>query len=219
MIENTTKFWPKSQLRLRFFLNILCIIVCLLFKPILANESLSVDELLEDVANYLNTDPEKANNFLEKLEKLKPTFNKRQEGLYYMRLAISLEFHGKHKERVELIRSKIGEIDDLDVKAILLYQLSASLTILGEYEDALSVMNEEIILLPKLSTISSKGSALQAAINLLNSLGAYEEAIQYANRMSLLADGKETSYVKCYAYANLIEINFFKKTALMYKAI
>lgn len=181
--------------------------------PVLASEILSIDDLLENVAQFLNTDPEKADIFLEELEKLKSTFNKKQEGLYYMRLAVSLGFHGKHKERVDLIRANINEINDLDVKAILLYQLSASLTILGEYEGALAVMNEEIVLLPKLSTISSKGSALQAAINLLNSLGAYEESTEYANRMALLADEKETSYVKCYAYANLIEINFFKKNS------
>jgi diguanylate cyclase (GGDEF)-like protein len=185
----------------------------LFFIPVFANEPSSVDELLEKAAQYLNTDPEKADVIFEKLGKSKSIFDKKQEGIYYVRLSISLGFRGKHKERIELIRSIINEVKDNEVKVQLLYQLSASLTILGEYEDALLVMNEEIVLLPKLTSLGAKISALQAAINLLNSLGAYDELVGYVNRMLVLEEGKENSISKCYGYANLIEINFFKKNS------
>jgi diguanylate cyclase (GGDEF)-like protein len=191
----------------------LWLIAALFLTPALADEPLSVDELLEKVTDSLNTDPGKAEIFLQKLKKLKPTFNKKQEGLYYIRLSVFLGFHGEHKEKVELIRSIINTLNDNEVKVFLLYQLSLSLTTLGQYEDALSVMNEEIVLLPKLTTLSGKASALQVAIDFLNSLGAYDESLEYANRMLALEEGKENSLSKCYGYANLIEINFFKKNS------
>lgn len=195
-------------------MSLLWLMIGLFHIPTLADQASSVDELLEKAAQYLNTDPEKADVIFEKLRKLKPTFNKKQEGIYYVRFLLFLGFHGEHKERVELIRSIIDTVNDDEVKALLFYQLSTSLTILGEYEDALFVMNEEIVLLPKLTTLGAKASALQAAINLLSSLGAYDESLGYVDRMLLLEEGKENSLSKCYGYANLIEVNFFKKNSV-----
>lgn len=206
----------KSQRQLRFFLSglMLTATMVLVWQPTVAGELLSVDKLLEKTTEFLNTDPEKADTLFKKLEELRPTFSKTQEGLYYTKLSIFLGFHGKHKERVDLIRSVLNTIDDIEIRALLLYQLSTSLTTLGQYEEALSVMNEEIIMLPKLKTLGAKASALQVAINFLNSLGAYDESFQYVDRMLLLEGDKEKSLAKCYGYANLIEINFFKKNSV-----
>ena len=203
----------KSQCQLRFFLSIFWLLSCMFFIPTYATESSTVDDLLEKTTQYLNSDPEKAIAILEKLELLKPSFSQKQQEAFYFRLLISLGFRGKHKERVELINTIIENVIDPEIKVKFYYQLSDSLTVLGEYENALHVMNEGMVLIPKLSSLGAKLTTLQAAINLLNSLGAYDEALSYANRMILLDDNSGGSIAKCYGYVNQIEINFLRKNS------
>lgn len=169
--------------------------------------------MLEDATQQINRDPEKALITLEKLDKLKSSFSKKQQELYYFELLISLGFRGKHKERIELIQSTIDSIDDPEVKIKFFYQLSDSYTALGQYENALNVMNKGIVLLPKLSSLGAKITTLQAAINLLNALGAYDEAMVYADRILHLEDETEYSISKCYGSANQFEVNFFRKNS------
>jgi diguanylate cyclase (GGDEF)-like protein len=203
----------KSRHKLRFFLNLLSLIVSISFAPTYADESSNIENLFAQSLQYLSTDPEKAVPVLDKLEKLKPSFNKKQEILFYFYLSNSLGFRGRHQERIDLLQSIVDGVDDLEFKAKFLYYLSASLANVGDYEKAFYKMNEGIILLPKLSTLGSKITIIQGAINLLNSLNAYDEAMDYSNRMIHLEDGSVNSLSKCYGYANQVEINFFRKNS------
>lgn len=199
----------KSRLSLRFFLVISCLIFSVICVNASAEELSEIDSLLAKSFQYLTNDPEKAVPILEKLDKLKSSFDKNQKVLFYLYLSNSLGFRGKHQERIDLIRTIINDIDNTEYKTKFLYYLSASLTNVGEYEKAFYAMNEGIALLPKLTTAGSKAIIIQGAINLLNSLGAHDEAMDYANRMLHLEDENINSLSRCYGYANQVEINFF----------
>jgi hypothetical protein len=51
---------------------------------------------------------------------------------------------------VEFVQSVISDISDIDYRARFLYQLSDGYINLGEYENALSYMNQSIVMLPGL---------------------------------------------------------------------
>lgn len=197
----------KSQIILRFIFSIL-ILGSGFYSPVFGGEADNVDALLELTKQYLNTDPEKSIEPLTQLTSLKHTFTKKQEELYYFRYAGSLGFRGKHKERVELVQSYIDKVKDPDLRAQFLYQLSDGYTNLGNYEAALVAMNQSIVLLPKLVEVRAQITTMQAAITLLSSLHAYEEAMIYANRMYALDGSAKNTLSKCYGLANRIEVGF-----------
>ncbi|QJQ04649.1 hypothetical protein EJG51_000930 [Undibacterium piscinae] len=173
-----------------------------------AQEKLKVDELLDLTSQYLNTTPKKAAASLAQLKLSESIFTKDQEGRYYFYNALFLSFSGKHKESVTSIESVIGKILEPKSRIRLLYQLSNEYTIIGDYENALVAMNQSVLLLPKIVDLGSKITTLQASINLLNSLHAYDEAMVYANRMYSLEGDGESTLSKCYGLANRIETGF-----------
>jgi tetratricopeptide (TPR) repeat protein len=111
------------------------------------------------------------------------TFSTEQKNKFLLLRASALGFLGKHRERVEFVQSVISDISDIDYRARFLYQLSDGYINLGEYENALSYMNQSIVMLPGLKNKNAKIDVLQSAITILNSLRAYDESMEYARRL------------------------------------
>lgn len=174
-----------------------------------AKEPSSTDALLLDAVQYLKTAPEKSTLALTQLQRMESTFSEKQRDKYYLLLASSLAFRGKYKEQVALVQSVINQVKTPETHASYLYYLSDGYTNLGDYENALLAMNEGIVLLPKLVELDAKVHTLQAAIVLLSSLHAYDEALNYAVRMYAL-EKNNNGVAKCTATADLVEINFLR---------
>ena len=200
----------KSQFFLRFIFPILFLIELGFALPVAAEGQVDIDALLQLTKQYLNTAPEKSTVTLAQLEAVKSTFTKKQEESYYFLSASSLGFRGKHKESVTLVESFIDKVNDPEFRVKFLYQLSDGYTLLGDHASALNAMNQSIVLLPNLAELGSKVTTLQAAITLLNSLHAYDEAMTYADRMYALEGNAVNTLSKCYGLANRIEISFLR---------
>jgi diguanylate cyclase (GGDEF)-like protein len=200
----------KSQFALRFIFSILLFVGSGFSLQVAAEVKVDVDALLEYAKQYVDSAPEKSVAVLDQLGKLESTFTEKQKELFYFHSASSLALRGKHKERVVLVQSYLNKVANPNIRVKFLYQLSDSYTNLGEYENALEVMNQAIVLLPKLVDLGAKNNALQAAIAFYNSLRAYDEAMLYADRMSALEGDAINSLSKCYGLANRIEIYFLR---------
>ncbi|MES2049905.1 MAG: GGDEF domain-containing protein [Pseudomonadota bacterium] len=200
----------KSQFVLRFILLMLLFFGSGSSLLVAAETQVEVDVLLEYAKQYVDSAPEKSVAVLDQLKKLESTFTNKQKELFYFHSAASLALRGKHKERVVLVESFLNQVTNPNIRVKFLYQLSDAYTNLGEYENALAVMNQAIILLPKLDDLGAKNNALQAAISFYNSLHAYDEAMVYADRMSELEGDAVNSLSKCYGLANRIEIYFLR---------
>ena len=176
----------------------------------LSDESAYIDEMLNQTGEEIRTAPQKASITLEKLEGLKDKFTEVQLARFYLMSASNLGFRGKHKERVELVQSVIDHIKDPHYKVRFLYQMSSGFNNLGEYEKALEAMNKSILILPTLSRDDAKVDVLQAAISVLSSLHAYDEALNYTERMLALEAGSTNSDTRCIALGDQVEINFLR---------
>lgn len=209
--------YPTTALLSQFALNKIgkILFVVGFFSFSIAAEELDiVDVLLNDTAQHLKATPEKATSILERLQTLEPTLTKKQKDKYYLLLVSSLTFRGMYKEEVALVKSKIDQVKDPDVRAGFLYYLSVGHTNLGEYEQALLAMNEGILLLPKLVDQESKVRTLQAAITMFNSLHSYDEALLYADRMSAIDADDTFGVAKCIGLGNRLVISFFQGKSL-----
>ncbi|MDP1976701.1 GGDEF domain-containing protein [Undibacterium sp.] len=173
-------------------------------------DSASIDDLIKQAGTEIVTAPEKASDTLSRLAGLKENFTEAQKNRFFLLRAATLGFKGMHKERVELVQSVIEQIHEPLYKVRFLSQLSSGFTNLGEYEKALEAMNQSMLILPKLTNIEAKVDTLQAAINVLNSLHAYDEALVYADRMLALATASESSATHCLALGDQVEINFLR---------
>ncbi|MFZ6657020.1 tetratricopeptide repeat-containing diguanylate cyclase [Undibacterium sp. TJN19] len=198
-----------SAFKQKIFSTLLLVCGLCLFDAAYASDS-QIDDLLSQMAQTIRSAPEGQPETLSKLSQLEPTFTEAQRNRYYLFLASSYGFKGRHKERVELVESRLNLVRDPDYRVRYLYQLSSGYTALGEYEKALAAINESVILLPKLTNQNAKVDTLQAAITLLNSLRAYDEALVYSERMLALEGEVEKSGSKCIGTGNLVEINFLK---------
>lgn len=184
-------------------------VVMLYFSPaVIAGELFQVDDLLRQTEKYLENAPEKATAVLEQLKERQSLFTKKQTERYYLLRASSLGYSGKHSERIELIQTILEKNLDPNTEAKFLYELSDSFIALGDYEKALDVMNQSIILLPKVTNVSAKSQTLHAAITLLNSLHAYSESSIYAERMFSIATSEKNLVCMCMAVVDRIEIKF-----------
>ncbi|PXX39757.1 diguanylate cyclase [Undibacterium pigrum] len=172
--------------------------------------TLTIDELLVQAGKEIKFSPEKTTDTLSKLQAFQSQFNEEQRDRFYVLGASAFGFKGRHKERVELVRSIIDKVTNPDNKVRLLYQLSSGYTHLGEYEHALVAMNESILLLPKLKSQFAKMDTLQAAITLLNSLRAFDESLAYAERLVEVGNEDEKTSVKCVGVADQVEINLLR---------
>lgn len=169
-----------------------------------------VDVLLKTTLNFLKTAPEKAMLPLAQLQRLEATLSEPQRNQYYLHLIDSLAFRGKYSEQVELINSKIDQVKDPEVRARFLYNLSDAYTNLGDYEHALKIMNEGVLLLPKLVGTAAKMNTLQAAVSMFESLHAYDDALIFADRIYTLEDPQLNSVSRCLGLGDKVEIGFFR---------
>lgn len=178
-----------------------------------ARELADIDSLLAEVHQHISTAPQKAEIPLAKLQQLEPEFSKRQKEKYYLHRINLLAYQGRYKEQVSLILTVLDQIDEPNVRANYLYNLSDGYTNLGEYEQALIRMNEGILLLPKVDNVNAKMNTLQAALSLFVSLRAFDEALTYADRIYKLDPVNEHSLSKCVGLVENAEINFLSKNS------
>jgi diguanylate cyclase (GGDEF)-like protein len=194
--------------RLCFFVFFL---VASMSQNVFSQEKKSADELLESMAGALRNSTDVPASVYGKLLSIESTLSSEQIEKFYLMRSYLLAAKGKHAERIELNKGFIGRVSNPDVLAKFLYDLSDSYTIKGEYGDALRVMNENILLLPRLSNLNAKISVLQSAITLLGSLSAFDDAMEYANRMYMLNSDSSDMSAKCYGLGNRINIHFLRK--------
>jgi diguanylate cyclase (GGDEF)-like protein len=194
----------------RYFACLLLVVGTLYVHDIQAVESDPIESLLTLTLEHIKTAPENAAATLAKLRELEPTFTQTQRDRFYLLSASALGYTGRHKERIDLVNEYIARVKDPEYRVRFLYHLSSAYTYLGEYEKALQVMNQSILLLPSLSSMSAKVDTLQASITLLISLKAYDEALSYADRMLALQSTGSAHAAQCVGRGDLVEINFLK---------
>lgn len=173
-----------------------------------ASPAASVDELLEVVRSNVSTDFAKTEAAFEHLIPHQHDFNAAQNETFTLLRAAYLGLTGKNAERVALVRKAMNETSNANTRVKYLYQLSDSYVNLGEYEQALVVMNQGIRLLPKLTDLNAKVSIMQGAVTLLASLNAFEEASTYAVRLYQLGVSADNSNYICSGLANKVDIQF-----------
>ncbi len=166
------------------------------------------DVLLKNVSRSLLNSPDESLRKLDELVLQQATFSTEQKNKFLLLRASALGFLGKHRERVEFVQSVISDISDIDYRARFLYQLSDGYINLGEYENALSYMNQSIVMLPGLKNKNAKIDVLQSAITILNSLRAYDESMEYARRLPELDRDELPGPATCLGIGNQLEINF-----------
>ncbi len=175
-----------------------------------AAEENTVDVLLSECAHYLNSTPESARFPLEKLHALRSTFTQIQNEKYHNFLAASFAARGMHEERVAVAESYLGEVKSPPTRARFLYHLIDGNASLGHYGKALLAMNEAVQLVPILDDAQSKIIVLQGALALSNSLHAFDDALEYAQRIYALRDDNVGSLAACMGLTDIVEINFLK---------
>ena len=174
----------------------------------IAEEQHTFDALLSEVRKNLSIAPKEADSALEKLKALQPTFSPEQNEKYQIAYAHSLGDKGRHAERVALVESFLSQVKVPARRASFLYELIDGYTALGRYESALQAMNESVLLLPAIEKTSTKIVVLQGALNLLRSLRAYDEALDFAERIYALRGDTIGSYAACMGLGNKVETNY-----------
>ncbi|OYT92529.1 MAG: hypothetical protein CFE43_07735 [Burkholderiales bacterium PBB3] len=175
-----------------------------------AEDPVTVDALLAESAKYLTSEPTKAQQPLERLRTLQPSFNAVQNDKYQRYLASSLGYQGRHEERVALVESIVQKPQSPANRARLLYELIDGNAALGRFESALQAMNESILLLPDLQHTTEKIAVLQGALALLHSFRAYDEALEFADRIHDLGITQNNAYAKCVGLTDKVELNFIR---------
>ena len=177
---------------------------------VVAAEDSVVDGLISEITPYLYSTPEKAVEPLRKLQALQSTFTQDQRERYHLVYASSLGHRGRHEERIASIHSFINQVKTPARRARFLYELIDGNTALGRYEDSLLAMNEAILLLPLLTDSGETLIVLQSALTLLNSLRAYDEALEFAERIYTLRGSAVGTYAACVGLANKVETNYMR---------
>jgi len=167
------------------------------------------ETLLKRAAAELGSAPEAAKTTLAELKRSEPSLSSAQKARYFKLLSSSYAFRGLRKEQVQVSSEALKSVADPDQRAPLLFYLADGYANLGQYENALHAMNDSIVLLPKLSNLEAKVDVLQSAGALLESLGAYDEAASYAERIvALPANG--SLLPTCLGSADLVELTYLK---------
>lgn len=185
----------------------------------IAFEQGAFDALYSEFKKHIGSSPRQAEMALEKLRALQPTFTWEQNEKYQLIYASSLGFRGKHEERVALVQSFIGQVKTPSRRANFLYELIDGSTALGRYEAALQAMNESILMLPAIERTTQRIVVLQGAVNLLNSLRAYDEALDFAERIHSLREDTVDSYAACMGLVNKVETNYMRANTAMARAL
>ena len=167
----------------------------------------NVEQLLNQVASELKDNPEAAKFTISRLQALEQVFTRDQKNHYLKLLSTFYGYRGMRRQQVETSEQALKSITDPDERAGLLYLLADGYASLGKYDNALESMNESIQLLPKLTSLISKADVLQSAVSLLESMGAYDEALDYSERLAALPDDG-TGLQLCASNANKAELAF-----------
>ena len=191
--------------------KIFCVIGLSISSAAFAEEPANIDGLLAEAAQYISTAPQKAEIPLAQLQLREASLDKKQKEKYYLHRINLLAYQGRYKDQVALILLVLDQIEDPNVRANYLYNLSDGYTNLGDYEQALIRMNEGMLLLPKVDNVNAKMNTLQAALSLFISLRAYDEALLYADRIYKLTNADKYSLSKCMGLGEKVEINFLRK--------
>ncbi len=173
-------------------------------------EQIPVDVLLTECKQNLASNHQVVEQLLDKLQTLRSTFSQRQNEDFYICSVTYLGVMGKNQERVASVLSVLPQVKTPERRAAFLYQLIDAYTALGKYENALTAMNEAILLLPRLEGTREKAGVLQGAITLLESFHAYDESLEFAERMYDLRGDNLRSLVECVGLTNKVEINFLR---------
>ena len=172
-----------------------------------ASESDEVEKSLKHVQQISTSNQQLASKELEELQAQQDKFTPAQ--LLHFRLikASLLALFGKHQEHISFINGFLNSEDEANTKSKFLYQLTISYLALGEYESALNTMNQGIAILPKVTDAIAQIDTLQSAIDLHNSIHAYQESLEYAQRMFDIQGSKlDISAAKCIASADRADI-------------
>ncbi|MEO7107150.1 MAG: GGDEF domain-containing protein [Rhodoferax sp.] len=178
------------------------------FNAVAVEQQGSIEALLSESVEYLGSTPEKAALPLEKLKGLQSGFSPTQSERYRLLFASFLAFKGRHQERVALVQEILPLVKEPAQRAKFLYQLIDGYNALGEYELALSAMNEAILLLPKLQGDLEKITVLQGALVVSSSFHAYDDALDYADRIYSLRGDTVGSLAECLGLTDKMEVNF-----------
>lgn len=192
---------------------------CLLPFSVIAKEQPTFDVLFSELVKTYGSSQRDIDAILEKLKALESTFTPEQNERYQLAYAHSLGDRGKHAERVALVESFLGKVKTPARRARFLYELIDGYTALGRYERALQAMNESILLLPALEKTSQKIVALQGTVNLLSALRAYDEALDFAERIYALRDDSAGSYAACVGLTNKVETNYMRASNAVARAL
>lgn len=184
------------------------VIGCLYAFGVFAQQTATFDTLFSELGRAYRTSQNDRDSILEKLKALEPTFTTDQNEKYQLAYANSLGDKGKHMERIALVESFIGKVKKPERRVRFLYELIQGNNALGKYERALQAMNDSILLLPTIEKTEQKIVALQGALNLLNSLRAYDAAMDLAERIYALRGDSSSSYAACVGMTNMVETNF-----------
>ncbi len=174
----------------------------------IAQEQSTFDGLFSELHKVLGVVPKEAERLLERLKVLQPTFTAEQNEKYQLAYASSLGYQGKHDERVRFVEAVIGQVKTPTRRARFLYELIDGNAALGRYENALRAMNESILLLPNIEKTRPKIVVLQGALSLLESLHAYTEALEFAERIYALRNDTTDTYAACVGLTDKVELNF-----------
>lgn len=164
--------------------------------------------LLEIVRTHLLVDLSKTQDALNQLDNLVDSLDKAQFEQYVILKASYLGMVGQNRERIALVRKSLADIQSADQQVKLLYELSDAYTRLGENEQALKAMNRGIRLLPKLTDNNAKVSILQGAITLLISMDAFDDAMDYADRIYRVGVSSNDARYICLGLADRLNIQF-----------
>ncbi len=176
----------------------------------LAQEQSAFDILYAELGRTYGSSQSDIDAILEKLKALEPTFTPEQNEKYQLNYANSLGVRGKHEERIALVASFIDRVKRPEWRARFLYELIDGNNALGRYERSLQAMNESILLLPAIENNSQKIVIFNGAFNLLNSLRAFDEALDFAERIYALRGSAVGSYAACLGLSNKVESNYMR---------
>jgi diguanylate cyclase (GGDEF)-like protein len=176
----------------------------------LAQEQSAFDILYAELGRTYGSSQSEIDAILGKLKALEPTFTPEQNEKFQLSQANSLGVRGRHEERIALVTSFIVRVKRPDWRARFLYELIDGNNALGRYERALEAMNESILLLPTIESNSQKIVVFNGAFNLLNSLRAFDEALDFAERIYNLRGSAAGSYAACLGLANKVESNYMR---------
>lgn len=185
----------------------------------IAAEHDNVNALLSEVGKKLGSSPKEADSVLEKLKALQPNFTPEQNEKYQLAYAHSLGDRGMHEERIALVESFIGQVKTPARRARFLYELIDGNAALGRYEEALHAMNESILLLPSFENTSQKIAVLQGALNLLRSMHAYDEALDFAERIYALRGDSTGSLAACLGIGNKVETSYARGDSILARSL